>query len=288
MGSNPFWPDFFFGGDKKMRKPVSLYLVTIFSLALVACGGGDDEDGPQYASTVGLESLTPDGCLNVPAYFSGILALNPGAPITEVTTDFSYRSKRSVRDKFGELMAYTTFRAGARPMQELAEFTSIGQTGCTELLVYSADGTAESFPVTQASPDSIRAEASDGRAFQYTWLSPTRMIIDMSYHAYDMPCGNEAPVLIRQRRVLDWSGASIESFDLEKEPFNVNDSYLAKVANAVGISAGNLYDDGSINAAKVKEMAAMPPLPELLSCPDGGLPPPRETPDDEPETPTDP
>jgi hypothetical protein len=271
-----------------MRKPATLSLIAIFSLALAACGGGDNEDGPQYASTVALESLTPDGCLNVPAYFSGITALNPGAPILEVSTDFSYSSKRSVRDKFGELMAYTTFRAGARPLQEFGEFSSVSQIGCTELLIHAADGSTESFPVSQASPESIRAEASDGRLFQYTWLSPTRMIIDLKYHAYDMPCGGDEPVLIRQRRVLDWSGAPLESFDLNAEPFNMNDSYLAKVANAVGMSAGNLYDDGSINPAKVREMAGRPPVPELLTCPDGGLSPPRENPGDEPETPTDP
>jgi hypothetical protein len=68
----------------------------------------------------------------------------------------------------------------------------------------------------------------------------------------------------------------------------MNDSYLAKVANAVGMSAGNLYDDGSINPAKVREMASRPPVPELLTCPDGGLSPPRENPGDESETPTDP
>lgn len=270
-----------------MKTPISLFLAATFSLALAACGDGDSE-GPKFNSVVNLESLAPEGCLNVPAYFSGVLALNPDAPVLEISTDFSYKSKRSVREKFGELMAYTTFRAGTRPLQEFGEFTSLGQNGCAELIVHSADGATETFPVSQSSRESIRAEAADGRIFQYTWLSPTRMLIDLSYHAYDMPCGNEEPVLIRQRRVLDWSGTLLESLDLSHEPFNMSDSYLAKVANAVGISAGSLYDDGNINAARVREMAARAPLPELLTCPDGGLPPPRENPDDDPETPTDP
>lgn len=256
-------------------------------LALTACGKGDNSDGPQYNSVVAMESLNPDGCLNVPAYFNGVLSLDPNMPVLEVSTDFSYKSKKWVRDKFGELMAYSTFRAGTRPRQEFNEFTSLSQNGCAEILVHSADGTTEAFPVSVATRDNIRAEAPDGRIFEYTWLSPTRMIIDQSYHAYDMPCGNEEPVLIRQRRVLDWSGAPLESLNLDQEPFNMNHSYLTKVAAAVGLPAGSLYHEGAIVAAKVREMASSPPLPELLSCPDGDLPPPRN-PNDDPEVPTDP
>jgi hypothetical protein len=270
-----------------MRKPNILFLLTGLSLALFSCGGGDDGDGSNYATTVALESVSPEGCLNVPAYFSGIMALNPSTPVLEISTDFSYRSKKWVRDKFGELMAYTTFRAGTRPLHEFGEFTGLGQTGCTALNVLSADGSAETFPVNLATRDSIRAEMEDGRVIQYTWLSPTRMIIDLTYHAYDLPCGNADPVLIRQRRVLDWSQTPLESLDLSRDPFNVSDSYLAKVANAVGIPAGSLYDDGQINPAKLREMAGRNPVPELLTCPDGSLPPP-ERPGDDPEAPTDP
>jgi hypothetical protein len=95
-------------------------------------------------------------------------------------------------------------------------------------------------------------------------------------------------VLIRQRRVLDWSRAPLESLDLGRDPFEMSDSYLAKVAGAVGIAAASLYDDGRINPAKLREMAGRDPVPELLTCPDGGLPPPENPGDDEPETPTDP
>jgi hypothetical protein len=185
-------------------------------------------------------------------------------------------------------MAYSTFRAGSRPLHEFGEFTSLSQQGCSELTVHSADSSAETYPVTLATRESLRAEMPDGRSFQYTWISPTRMVIDVAYHAMDLPCTNETPILVRQRRVLDWGHTPIESIDLNEEPFNVSDAYLTKVANAVGVSAGSLYDDGKINPAKLKEMAERPPRSELLSCTSGEAPPPSPTPPEEPEVPTDP
>jgi hypothetical protein len=160
----------------------------------------------------------------------------------------------------------------------------LSQSGCDALTLAAADGTEETFSITAQSPTSVTAEAEDGRSYQYTWISPTRMVIDVRYNAYDLPCGNPNPILIRQRRVLDWSQSSPESFDLAGDPFSLNRDYLALVSRAVGVPLESLYEAGgnAPSAASLIGLASKPPLPELLSCPDGTLPPPAP-----PETPPD-
>lgn len=272
-----------------MQKWIGLMLVAGVSALFFGCGGSGDERKSERkglappSGAIAAESLSPDGCLNVPAYFKAILALEANTSVLEISTHFSYQSKKPVRDKFGGLMAYTTFHAGSRALRDFSEFSGLSQDGCKGLLAHSAGGPIEVFPLILASPLSIRAESSDGRAFQYSWVSPTRMIIDLNYHAYDLPCGNSEPVLLRQRRVLDWSGVSIESIDLGAEPFGIDPTYLGKVAEAVGIPASSLFLESKIIPAKLSEMAGLPLMPELLSCQDSPSP---EHPGGEPETPT--
>jgi hypothetical protein len=265
-----------------MKKSVLLRSLACLCLLLFSCGKDDKNANGAHATSVALETVDAGGCLNVPAYFNQIRGMDPGLPVWEIATDFNLKSDRPIRAKFDELMAYSTFTFARKPLSSFQEFTGLSQNGCDSLTLTAADGTEETFPIKARSPTSVEAEAEDGRSYQYTWLSPTRMVIDVRYHAYDLPCGNPNPALIRQRRVLDWSQSSPESFDLAADPFSISREYLALVGRAVGVPVDSFYEGGAPSAASLIDLAGKPPLPELLSCPDGTLPPaPPETPPDE-------
>jgi len=261
---------------------INLVVSAVICLSLFSCGKGESESSVQRApapTTVEIDNLSTDGCLNVPTYFQRIQAMNPEMPILEVSTDFDLSARRSIRPNFRKLMAYSTFSLESRPLSQFHEFTSLSQDACSSITFHAADGTEEIYDVKESSTVSLFAQHKDGRSLRYTWLGPQRMEIDMKYFAYDIPCTQGDEVIVRHNRVLDWSQIALSTIHPGNSPFTIEHSYLSAVADAVGVNPSSVYsqdEEGEqiIVVDQARQLQAMRPRDEILSCGNSSSPPP--------------
>ncbi|MGZ3660127.1 MAG: hypothetical protein ACXVB9_04120 [Bdellovibrionota bacterium] len=285
--------------QSRILPPVLFFLTLVFVLS--SCGKGKDDNARSrvqpYQSEVKLEDAIADqGCLSLPKLFEGIHKLNPELPLVEIPTAINFESTASIRENFRRLTAYGQLRISSTTVSSMQSLPVVSQSACDKVTVTAVDGTEQDFTVKSSARESLVAEAEDGSRMEYLWLSPRRIQAKNRFLSYDQPCSSgDKPVLVTVTKVFDWSGGGIPaSVPASGSPLSIDADFLALAAQAVGDSADSLSAGGQIDLAKVAEMVAKPPKPEVVSCgnveptPDPQPTPnptPNPDPDDDPDHP---
>ena len=96
--------------------------------------------------------------------------------------------------------------------------------------------------------------------------------ITKKYITHDAPCQSEkTPIFVKIKRLIDWTGTPLpDAVNSSSSEFSIDKSFLLLASQAVGINEDDFYvaDESSqmLSLTKVRQIAQMSPLPEVVSC----------------------
>lgn len=262
--------------------------MSLCSILLFSCAKKKNEklEPLEVNSSVFLnEKLTPDGCLNIPAYANEIKLLDLNLSVIEVPLQVQVTSKKNVRINFERIIAYGIFSESLslfKTTQSIADnLQSISQDGCGSLTIQTEGDTLNSYQIKKSGKNFIFAESSKGEVLGYRWLSETQMEIKRKYIAYDMSCGKvENEVLVDVTKIIDWSGHQPEILENDNTTFSIQPILLTRVSEAVGWPVESLYTNSTDSSSgklgilfsRLLDISRIPIRKEILSCEDSFVP----------------
>jgi hypothetical protein len=278
---------------QRLLPPILVGLALVFAFS--SCSKHNDSSAANvraraYASSISLDSVSSQGCLNAEELFRRVEGIDPSRSAVVVPTAIDFSSENGVPEGFRQLIAVGQLNVTRESMAQAQSLPEAQQADCKKLTLYGTDGEPKAFDVKTSKQDSLTAQAEDGESYELTWLTPQRYQSKHRYPVLDQPCSSgDKPVFVTVTKVTDWSDAGVpDQVPATGSVFSIEAGFISLAATAVGASADDVYvgdpagTGRSIDFGKVNALTAKTPKPETLSC--GGVadPVPGPTPDPNP------
>jgi len=244
---------------------------------LAACGKNNKDPKAEVVATP-LQSelkvdalLTDQGCLSAEKLSVEFGGLSGNLSVNIVPTQIRFESNKSIRPNFEKLIALNQLVIEEKPLSAIADIEPAVQTNCASVTLKRASG-AKEFKIKGHSQKELRFQSEDGEEIEYKILGSRVLQITKKYITHDVPCQNEnTPIFVKVKKLFDWTGTPVpDTVDSKSSEFSIDSSFLSLASQAVGINEADFYVSGEfqrmLSISKVREVAQMPPLPEVVSC----------------------
>ncbi len=254
----------------------NLFFILVGSFFIFSCGSSDTSTAmaPVKSDLTEEAVINSAGCLSAENLYTSFNSLNPSNQAYDILTHINFESYYDIRPSFEKLTAFYELSLDRKPLNQILHLEKATQSDCRTLVINRVTGD-KAFEITEATRKKLVAQAEDGESLNYELLSSRRLKLAQRYIALDVPCSSEKDrIFVSTTRVIDWSSESLsDAIDENSSPYAMDRSYLSLIAQATGTNAAEFYKADPNNAlntqidmARLREVAKMPPLPELGMC----------------------